>query len=95
VPYIFESQIDAIIRQFGSTPYQRIEIEVALPESLFAARLTAIQAEFDDVEIGSYPGRCGPDPCGKICLSGQDSDRLNRASQTVNTMLDEIKAKIP
>lgn len=90
VPYIFESQLDSILDQFGDRPYQRIEIEVELPESLFAKALTAIQADFDDVEIGSYPGRCGPDPCGKICLSSQDTERLNEAVKTVNTMLENI-----
>lgn len=90
VPYIFESQVDSIIRQFGSTPFRRIEIDVELAESLFAAQLTTIQAQFDDVEIGSYPGRCGPDPIGKICLSSQNPNRLDEAIQSVHTMLANI-----
>ena len=87
VPYIFASQLESILNDFGDTPFQRIEIEVALPESVFANQLTTIQAQFDDVEIGSYPGRCGPDPCGKICLSSQNPDRLNLAKETVEAML--------
>ncbi|WP_100266435.1 competence/damage-inducible protein A [Mariprofundus ferrinatatus] len=90
VPYIFESQLDSILDDFGDTPYQRIEIEVALAESIFANQLTAIQQQFDDVEIGSYPGRCGPNPCGKICLSSQDKLRLNEAVDSVNSMLKAI-----
>ncbi|NWF36413.1 molybdopterin-binding protein [Mariprofundus sp. KV] len=90
VPYIFESQLDSILHQFGDRPYRRIEIEVKLAESLFAKPLTAIQAQYDDVEIGSYPGRCGPDPCGKICLSGQNEGRLNEAVKAVNAMLKNI-----
>jgi len=87
VPDIFASQLESILIDFGSTPYQRQEIEVALPESLFAAGLTAIQQQYDDVEIGSYPGRCGPDPCGKICLSSQNPERLQQAAAEVESML--------
>ena len=93
VPYIFESQLDSILSDFGDRPYKRIEIEVALPESLFANPLTTIQAQFDDVEIGSYPGRCGPDPCGKICLSSQNESRLKEAVASVNSMLESITSK--
>ncbi|MDQ6982691.1 MAG: molybdopterin-binding protein [Mariprofundus sp.] len=87
VPYIFASQLTSILDDFGSTPYQRHEIEVTLPESQFAAGLTAIQQQYDDVEIGSYPGRCGPDPCGKICLSSQNPERLQQAAADVESML--------
>jgi len=87
VPDIFASQLDSILDDFGSVPYQRREIEVALPESLFAAGLAAIQKQYDDVEIGSYPGRCGPEPCGKICLSSQNPQRLQQAVDDVGAML--------
>jgi len=90
VPDIFASQLDSILDDFGSTPYRRHEIEVALPESLFAAGLTAIQQQYDDVEIGSYPGRCGPDPCGKICLSSQNPERLQQATADVESMLEGL-----
>ncbi len=87
VPDIFASQLEFILDDFGDMPFQRVEIDVDLPESLFAKQLTTIQEAFDDVEIGSYPGRCGPDPCGKICLSSQNSDRLRQAKTTVAEML--------
>jgi len=90
VPDIFASQLEAILNDFGDTPYQRHEIDVALPESLFAAGLEAIQQAFDDVEIGSYPGRCGPNPCGKICLSSQSPEQLQRAADQVQQMLDRL-----
>jgi len=87
VPYIFASQLVSILNDFGDTPFQRIEIDVDLPESLFAKQLTTIQEAFDDVEVGSYPGRCGPDPCGKICLSSQNPDRLTQAQAVVEEMI--------
>ncbi len=92
VPDIFASQLDAILDDFGSTPYRRREIEVELPESLFAVQLTAIQTAYDDVEIGSYPGRCGPKPCGKICLSSQNPERLQQAAADVEAMLAALQS---
>jgi len=87
VPDIFASQLDAILEDFGTVPYQRQEIEVALPESQFAGELSGIQQRYQDVEIGSYPGRCGSNPCGKICLSSQDPERLQQALVDVHAML--------
>jgi len=90
VPDIFASQLDSILDEFGTVPYQRREIEVMLPESMFAAGLATIQQHYDDVEIGSYPGRCGPDPCGKICLSSQSLERLQQAVDEVSAMLKAL-----
>ncbi len=90
VPDIFASQLDAILDDFGDRPYQRIEIEVELAESLFAKPLEALQARFPDVEIGSYPGQCGKNPHGKICLSSQHIDHLKAAEQATQAMLKQL-----
>jgi len=87
VPDIFASQLASILNDFGDTPFQRVEIDVTLPESMFSNPLTAIQDQFDDVELGSYPGRCGPNPEGKICLSSQSPERLQQAKVMVEEML--------
>lgn len=90
VPDIFASQLEAILSDFGSQPYRRREIEVSLPESAFARHLGEIQARFADVEIGSYPHRCGPKSFGRICLSSQDETALNRAAVEVEQMLRRL-----
>jgi len=90
VPDIFASQLNSILDDFGDTPFSRLEIDVLLPESLFSNQLSAIQVQFDDVEIGSYPGRCGPDPEGKICLSSQNPARLQQAKELVEEMLSQL-----
>ncbi|MFQ5519002.1 MAG: competence/damage-inducible protein A [Mariprofundus sp.] len=90
VPDIFASQLASILDNFGDRPFQRFEIEVRLPESQFANQLSTIQQQYDDVEIGSYPGRCGPDPCGKICLSSQNPERLQQAVTDVESMLQGL-----
>ena len=93
VPYIFESQLESILPDFGDGkhPFIRHEIDVELPESTFAKELEAIQNGFQDVEIGSYPRMCGNTPCGKICLSSLDSSALNSAIKDVENMLESIR----
>jgi molybdenum cofactor synthesis domain-containing protein len=90
VPEIFASQLDAIMPDFGGTPYMRREIEVPLRESLFAQGLEDIQQQFADVEIGSYPSHCTHPASGKICLSGRDPVRLEAAESAVRTMLSSL-----
>lgn len=90
VPHIFESQLQAVLEDFkGDKAFIRHEIEVKLAESKFAAELGVIQEQYLDIEIGSYPGRCGKDPCGKICVSGTDETTIQRALSTINEMLKE------
>jgi len=90
VPEIFASQLEAILPHFGGRPFQRREIEVALPESSFSEALDHIQKCFPNVEIGSYPSECGREPHGKICLSGRDPAELERAEAAVKHMFASI-----
>ncbi len=90
VPDIFASQLDAILDNFGGQGFERREIEIALPESSFALQLEEIQRQFSEVEIGSYPSRCGNHPYGKICLSGQNNAQLIAAERRVKAMLTSL-----
>ncbi|MDX8403130.1 MAG: molybdopterin-binding protein [Mariprofundaceae bacterium] len=92
VPYIFESQLESILSDFGDSehPFIRHEIDVALPESTFAKELELIQDRFQEVEIGSYPRMCGNKPCGKICLSSKNENKLKQAIKSVETMLKTL-----
>jgi len=90
VPSIFASQLETFLGDFGGKPYIRHEIDVTMPESLFAKALSDIQAQFPVVEVGSYPKVCGNKPCGKICLSAQDEKELHRAKEAILIMLQGI-----
>jgi len=90
VPSIFISQLDSCLHDFGGRPFLRKEIEVDMAESHFAAALTHIQAQFQDVEIGSYPTMCADHPCGKICLSSQNAQHLDAAIDAVQSMLENF-----
>jgi len=90
VPEIFASQLETFLNHFGGRPYMRHEIEVNIPESLFAKALADIQEQFPDVEIGSYPRLCGKHACGKICLSSQNAGKLKGAMVLVEKMLKSL-----
>jgi len=90
VPEIFASQLETFLNHFGGRPYIRHEIEVNIPESLFAKALADIQGHFSDVEIGSYPRLCGKHACGKICLSSKNADKLKDAMVLVEKMLKSL-----
>ncbi len=94
VPEIFASQLECILPDFGDAarPFLRREIEVFLPESLYARRLAEIQERFPGVEIGSYPGSFGPKPQAKICLSGRNAGDLDRAEHAVRRLIEELSA---
>ncbi len=90
VPDIFASQLETILPDFGGQPFLRREIRVFLPESIFASELSKLQRRFPNVEIGSYPSRCGPRPEGKICLSGKNKDQLDAAEAAVRDIISAV-----
>jgi len=91
VPDIFASQLETILPDFNGQPFLRREIEVSLPESLFASELSQLQQEFQEVEIGSYPSRCGNLPAGKICLSSKSPARLDAAELVVKEIIASLQ----
>jgi molybdenum cofactor synthesis domain-containing protein len=93
VPDIFASQLGTILSNFGDKPFLRREIDVKLPESMFAHDLEKLQACYPGVEIGSYPSRCGNQPTGKICLSSQDEEMLLTAEVALREVLDQFEKK--
>ncbi|MDQ6990112.1 MAG: molybdopterin-binding protein [Mariprofundaceae bacterium] len=90
VPSIFASQLDSFLHHFAGQAFIRKEIDVYMAESRFAAALTKVQASFQDVEIGSYPVMCVDHPCGKICLSSQNPESLEKALQAVRQMIEDL-----
>lgn len=95
VPDIFAQQLQGVLHDFGEQPFSRREVEVALPESIFADELAEVQRRFPYVQIGSYPSRCGSKPHAKICLSGQDGAQLDRVEAAVTAMLEKLQVERP
>ena len=90
VPHIFDSQLESVLTHFiTGNVFIRQEIETNLPESSFAQELSNIQAQYSDIEIGSYPSRCGHQPTGKICISGIDEKRIASVKNQIQQMLKD------
>ena len=89
VPHIFASQLESVLGHFKGQAFLRQEIEVALPESSFAAALDEIQRNNPDVEIGSYPGHCGDKPTGNVCISVVDKTKITHVKEQIEHMLKD------
>ena len=89
VPHIFASQLESVLDHFKGQAFIREEVEAHAPESSFAAELGEIQNQYPELEIGSYPSRCGNKPTGKVCISGVDSTKVSLAKVQIKQMLKD------
>ena len=95
VPSIMQSMLDALAPRLatGRKVHSR-SVAAGLKEGDIAAPLGAIQAEYPDVAIGSYPSF---DPvtgfATTLVLRSRDVDRLGAAEAAVTAMIEGLKAK--
>lgn len=93
VPEIFAAQLEGVISEFGGTPFFRRELHVEIPESLFSQDLEGIQQRFPDLQIGSYPSRCGASAKGTICITGKKRARIDQAYREIEASLAQVAAR--
>lgn len=91
VPRIMQAMLDGLLPHLAGGPPIRSRI-VATPllEGTIAADLGAVQADFPDIDIGSYPyfraGAFGV----SLVLRGTDLDRLEEATQATAAMIERL-----
>lgn len=96
VPAIMQAMMDALASRLetGKRMHSR-SLAAGLKEGDIAAPLGAIQADYPDVAIGSYPTF---DPVTgfttTLVLRARDEARLAAAEAAVSAMLSEVKAKL-
>jgi molybdopterin-biosynthesis enzyme MoeA-like protein len=96
VPSIMQAMLDAVAPRLetGRKMHSR-SLPAGLREGDIAASLGAIQADYPDVPIGSYPNF---DPATgfttTIVLRSRDEARLAAAEAAVAAMLAELKTKL-
>jgi molybdenum cofactor synthesis domain-containing protein len=96
VPSIMQAMLDALAPRLatGRKVHSR-SVAAGLKEGDIAAPLGAIQADYPDVSIGSYPSF---DPVTgfttTLVLRSRDEARLATAEATVAAMLAELKTKL-
>jgi len=96
VPSIMQAMLDALAPRLatGRKMLSR-SLAAGLKEGDIAAGLGAVQAAYPDVSMGSYPAF---DPVvgftTTLVLRARDEARLAEAEAAVNTMLDDVRAKL-
>jgi len=88
VPAIMRAMFEGVKhRLVGGKPMVSRTVTSNLPEGTMAADMTALQARYDDVEIGSYPffrmGRTGT----SIVLRSTDTVRLASATEEMKAIM--------
>lgn len=91
VPAIMQAMFEGITHELtGSDPVHSRTISAYLAEGVVAQRLGALQAQYPDVEIGSYPfyqlKRFGT----SIVLRSTDKERLDQAAEAYKQIVCEL-----
>jgi molybdenum cofactor synthesis domain-containing protein len=94
VPRIMQAMLDCVLPQLaGGTPVQSRTVSCLLSEGQIAAALTAVQAQFTDIEIGSYPyfrnGAFGV----SLVARGIDTLRIDAAAAALEAMIARLVAE--
>jgi molybdenum cofactor synthesis domain-containing protein len=95
VPNIMQAMLDALAPRLktGKTMKSR-SIAAGLKEGDIAQPYGAVQSQFPDVSMGSYPNfQEGIGFTTTLVLRSRDDERLDAAEAAVRAMLDKIKAQ--
>jgi len=91
VPEIMRVMFESIADQFaGEAPVASVTVRSDLPEGLIASELGALQSQFLDVEIGSYPFYSKSGAGCDLVLMSTDPDRIALAADQVRDLLRSL-----
>lgn len=91
VPRIMQAMFESFAHELHSgPPILSRTVTAPLRESQIAAGLEAIQNEFPDIEIGSYPQMKDRMPEVSLVLSGTDAARLELAESKVKALVGQL-----
>lgn len=94
VPRIMQAMLSSILPTLtGGVPTQSITIRVHFAESKIAPALTVIQAQYADVDIGSYPQYKEGVPLVMVVARSKDTERLESAAAELMTALEDLGAQ--
>ncbi|SMF79822.1 molybdenum cofactor synthesis domain-containing protein [Tistlia consotensis] len=94
IPRIMQAQFDSLAHELvGGRPLLSRSFPVAVPESVIAPGLTALQARFSKVEMGSYPFQRGGRFGTSLVLRATDPALLDQAEAELQLLLQELRAE--
>jgi len=96
VPAIMHAMFEALVPRLAKgTRIASRSIEAGLKEGDFATALGAIQRDFPDVAIGSYPSfDASKGFATTLVLRARSEPRLTAAEKAVRAMLDRVRAEL-
>lgn len=90
VPKIMQAMFDHVETMLGSgTPVQSRTVACNLREGDIAAALEAIQNQFPDIDIGSYP-QMWQNPTLKLVARGIDETKLDQVTEMIAEMVRKM-----
>lgn len=89
VPSLLRLKFDAIAHRFGGTPVVSKKLVTTLDESAIADALRAVQEQFSDVAIGSYPQYSQRPWTVTITMDATDSTRLDACTAAVAEIIGD------
>ena len=94
VPRIMQAMVDGILHTFkGGAPVISETLSFWLPEGVIAEGVTAIQAKFPEVEIGSYPMIKDERLATSLVLRSDNAELLAAAKAETITFIDSLKGE--
>lgn len=94
IPRIFQAMVGGIVPALvGGPPLVAGTVVVPLPEGAVAEGIAAVQRQFPDVEIGSYPGLRGGVPGVSLVVSGTDTQAVTAATQAIVGLVRSLGAE--
>ena len=89
VPSLLRLKFDAIAHRFGGTPVVSGRLVTTLDESAIADALSAVQQQFSDVAIGSYPQYSERPWTVTITMDATDTTRLEACTAAVAEIIGD------
>lgn len=92
VPSIMQAMLDSVLHRMAhGQPILSETVMCTLPESFLAEDLEAIQNQFLDLSIGSYPGWRESGFQVHLVIRGTDKERLQQAKKSVERMVVRLE----
>ena len=91
VPAVMRAMMEEIVKVLPrGVPLASITISVRAPEGAIAAGLEAVQKEFPDIAIGSYPFHDEQGVGAQLVARGRDGVRTEQAAEAIEAMLARL-----
>ena len=95
VPRIMQAMLDTILPDLrGAGPMHALSVKTNLPEGTLADGLATIQAQFPEVEIGSYPQFLPAGYTTTLVSRAYDASAAEQAHAAIQQLIGELDGKI-